>query len=218
MTQTDSRRKIVLRRQDGIAMLTILMLTIILTVIGIAAITTTSLDIWMAGGERLRESSVNMAEACLSSGVQIVQQTLLNAQVPAALTAAGSNPSIPLPLGGAPGANPLELEILGQSNQNSDNADPSISPVAPNAVLTLGGYIVNMDIDRLYARPKPGGALQFASGYEGIGAGAAGGGVEILYKIDCFARTSGTAQSSVQGHISGVYACVASGDTCQRKI
>ena len=39
-----------LKREDGIAMLTVLMLTLILTVIGLAAITSTSLDIKMAGG------------------------------------------------------------------------------------------------------------------------------------------------------------------------
>ena len=58
-------RRAVLGREDGIAMLTVLMLTIILTVIGVAAITTTSLDIKMAGGERLRESTLNAAEACM---------------------------------------------------------------------------------------------------------------------------------------------------------
>ena len=63
-----------LRREDGVAMLTVLMLTIILTVIGIAAITTTSLDMRMAGSERMRENSLSAAEACMSSGVQIIQQ------------------------------------------------------------------------------------------------------------------------------------------------
>src|SRR2546428_2278696 len=67
---------LVLKREDGIAMLTVLMLTLILTVIGLAAITSTSLDIKMAGGERVRESTLNAAEACMSSGVQIIQQTL----------------------------------------------------------------------------------------------------------------------------------------------
>ena len=31
--------------------------------------------------------------------------------------------------------------------------------------------------------PIAGGALEFASGYEGIGAGAAGGGTQVLFKI-----------------------------------
>jgi len=211
-----SERGAVLSRQDGIAMLTVLMLTIILTVIGIAAITTTSLDIKMAGGERLRESSVSAAEACMSSSVQIVQQTLANAAVPSALTAAGTNPSITLPLGTAPGQNPLEAEIMGQSDENTDNADPNAGGT-PNAVLTLSPFAVNIDIDRLYAKPKAGGSLQFGAGYEGTAGGAAGGGVEIYYRIDCYSRnTSGTMR--VAGRISGVYACVATGETCQRKI
>ena len=63
----------VLKREDGIAMLTVLMLTIILTVIGIAAITTTSMDIRMAGGERLREGSVNAAEPGTSTGTSRIR-------------------------------------------------------------------------------------------------------------------------------------------------
>ena len=191
-------------------MLTVLMLTIILTVIGIAAITTTSPDIRMAGGERLREGSVNAAEACMSSAVQIIQQTLQNSAVPATLTGAGSNPVI-LTVG------TLQNEIMGASDANPDSADPNVTGNAPNAVLAISNYTVNMDIDRLYARAKAGGSLQFAGGYEGTAGGAAGGGIEILYRIDCYARTtSGTTPTS--GRITGVYACVATGDTCQRQI
>src|SRR5438132_675733 len=105
-----------LKREDGIAMLTVLMLTLILTVIGLAAITSTSLDIKMAGGERVRESSVNAAEACMSSG------------------------------------------------------------------------------------------------------GAAGGGIEILYRIDCYADSTAGGMAQAAGHIAGVYSCVSTGESCQRKI
>src|SRR5712692_5610952 len=153
-----------LGRQDGIAMLTVLMLTVILTVIGIAAITTTSMDIRMAGGERLREGSVNAAESCMSSAVQIIQQTLQNSSIPSTLTGVGSNPAITV--------NPLQSEIMGASD---DSPDPNVAGNAPNAVLTIAPYTVNMDIDRLYAKPKAGGSLQFAGGYEGTAGGAAGG-------------------------------------------
>lgn len=208
-TRTCVQGGALLGRQDGVAMLTVLMLTIILTVIGIAAITTTSLDIKMAGGERLREGSVNAAESCMSSAVQIIQQTLQSAAVPSALTAAGANPVITV--------SPLQSEIIGSSDGNPDSADPNVSGNAPNAVLTISPYTVNVDIDRLYAKPKAGGSLQFAGGYEGTAGGAAGGGIEILYRVDCYARvTSGSAP--ISGRITGVYACVATGDTCQRQI
>src|SRR2546428_6665369 len=126
----------------------------------------TSLDIKMAGGERVRESSVNAAEACMSSGVKIIQQTPANGAIPATLTGAGANPSITLPLGTAPGQNPLQAEIMGHSDGNSDSADPTVGSTR-NAVLTISNYTVNIDIDRLYAKPKSGSSLQFAAGYQG---------------------------------------------------
>jgi Tfp pilus assembly protein PilX len=221
MTQPFLPRRSKLAGEDGIAMLTVLMLTVILTVIGIAAVTTTTMDIWLAGGERTRETSVNVAEACLSSGVQIIQQTLLNAAIPGVLLTAGNNPSI------SPAPNPLQAEIMGTNNQNADTADPSLASVsgsgyAPNAVLTMpGGYIAFMDIDRLYVQYKVGSAIQFASGYEGLGAGAASGGVEILYRIECYAAnapTGGNQVYQVNTRISAVYSCVVSGESCQRKI
>ena len=197
-------------------MLTVLMLTIILTVIGIAAITTTSMDLRMAGGERVRESSVNAAESCMSSAVQIIQQTLANAAIPSALTAAGANPRITLPLGTTVGTNPLQAEIMGQSDGNADSADPTVASTR-NAVLTISNYTVNMDIDRLYAKPKPGGSLQFAAGYAGTAGGASGGGIEIMYRVDCYAISTGGATPAA-GRITGVYACVTTGESCQRKI
>jgi len=196
----------VLSQEDGIAMLTILMLTIILTVIGIAAITTTSLDIRMAGGERIRESTVNAAEACMSSGVQIIQQTLANGAVPGTLTAAGANPVITVA--------PLESEIMGYPGYlgYADSADPATGGAfAPNAVLTVSNYTVDMDIDRLYAQPISGQPA-------GFGVSAQGAGVQILYRIDCYAISSVGGTTQAAGRVTAVYACVATGQSCQRKI
>ncbi len=203
-----TEQNLVLKREDGIAMLTVLMLTIILTVIGIAAITTTSLDIKMAGGERLRESSVDAAEACMSSGTQIILQTLANGAIPGTLTGAGANPVVTV--------NPLQSEIMGYPGflGYSDSADPTSGAFAPNAVLTVSNYIVNMDIDRLYARPRSGASLAFGAAYAGAGSGAGSGGVEVLYRIDCFA--SATSGAATAAHLSAVYACLVAGTTCQR--
>jgi hypothetical protein len=204
------KKQAILRQEDGIAMLTILMLTVILTVIGIAAITTTTMDLKLAGGERLREGSVNTAEACLSTSVQIIQQTLANSALPASILGL-QTPVI--------WQAPLESEIMGVPGfeQNADTADWQTLPttlIAPNAQIVLGGFTVNIDIDRLFARPKPGSSLAFAAGYEGTGAGAAGGGVEVLYRISCYSFGG----LNTFGQVTGVYACVATGESCQRKI
>jgi Tfp pilus assembly protein PilX len=206
-------KQAILRREDGIAMLTMLMLTVILTVIGIAAITTTTMDLRLAGGERLREVSINSAEACLSSSVQIIQQTLMNSAIPASITGPSPmNPVINAPI-------TLQQEIMGVPGfeQSTDSADinaPAPTVFAPNATLTIGTSTVDIDIDRLFARPKPGSSLAFAAGYEGTGAGAAGGGVEVLYRISCYSRGA----ANTFGQVTGVYACVATGESCQRKI
>lgn len=221
MCGVSSRRIAILERQDGVAMLTVLMLTVILTVIGLAAITTTTLEMKMSGAERMRETTETAAESCVSGGVQVIQQTLANSAIPATLLGGGTNPVITLPLGVGAGQNPLQAEILGQSDQNLDSADPSVVGAFPNAVFTIphpsSTFTVNMDIDRLFIRPKAGGSIQFAAGYEGIGAGAAGGGLEILYRIDCYARTA-SGSGTVNAHVSGIYACVTTGQSCQRKI
>src|SRR5437899_6679945 len=130
-----------LKREDGIAMLTVLMLTLILTVIGLAAITSTSLDIKMAGGERVRESSVDAAEACMSSGVQIIQQTLANGAVPATLTAAGANPSITRSEEHTPEQQPLKPDVSRLLHGKPDSADPTVGSTR-TAVLTISNYTV----------------------------------------------------------------------------
>lgn len=212
-------------REEGIAMLTVLMLTIILTVIGIAAITTTSLDLWMAGGERVRESSVASEEACLSSGVAIIGQVLENAALPAAFTAAGANPVIAGPFGMVSPANPLVDEIMGHFEggltPDPDTADPTATAAicalkrcAPNATLLIPTvanpvYTVNMDIDRLYKRHVVGGPAEFGEGIN----------IEILYRISCYAMiNAGTPSQQTLGSLSAVYVCYMRGpDRCQRQ-
>ena len=216
-------RNLIYRREEGVAMLTVLMLTVILTVIGIAAITTTSLDLWMAGGERMRESTVASEEACLSSGVAIIQQVLENAAIPAQFTAVGANPVIPAI--GAPPLNQLVSKIMGgyEGAADPDTADPALVgtlPYSPNAVLTLPAYRVSMDIDRLYKRHVVGGDAGFAEGIN----------IEILYRITCYAWTptvAGAAKpvptlatdiNAMMGSLSAVYVCYMRGpDRCQRQ-
>jgi Tfp pilus assembly protein PilX len=193
----------VLRREDGIAMLTMLMLTVILTVIGIAAITTTTMDMKSAGGEALRETSTNTAEACLGIGAQIIQHTLTNSAVPASLLV----PSPILTINPIP----LQDEILGVDTfvQFTDTADPQNAAPTPNAILDIAGFDVNMDIDRLFMRAKAGGNLNAHEGNSGSVPT-----VEVLYRINCFSSGGlGTV-----GHVTGVYACSLNKGICQRQI
>ena len=195
-----------LAAEAGLALLTTILLLVAMTVIGIAAMTVTSMGSRMAGFGRTAEAGATAAEACLGTAVKLIQETIDNGTLPAAYRN-DANPPGPVPAGNAA---TLQSEILGQSDNNADAAD-----TAPNTVATVNSYTVNGDIDRLYAAPKAGSAQQFGSGYEGTGAGAAAGGIDIFYRIDCSATNAAT---DTRGRITAVYACTVTGETCQRKI
>jgi len=208
------KRKRVAGNQDGVVMLTTLLVMVILAIIGIASITVSTMENRMAGFLRTGESAVIAAESCLNVGVNVIQQTIDFGTIPATFwevpTPAGpagpiKNANVPI----------LQGEIMGQSNNNPDVATVAANIWVPNPTSTLGSFVVQGDIDRLYAVPKAGSAMQFGAGYEGTGGGAAGGGVDILYKIDCRSTNAATGTTA---RVTGIYACTATGESCQRKI
>ena len=60
--------------QQGIAMLSILMLMLILTVLGIGAMTITGIENRVAGFASSMEASSAAADACIATGVKVIQQ------------------------------------------------------------------------------------------------------------------------------------------------
>lgn len=192
--------------QNGLALLTVMLLMLIMTVIGIGAITVTGLENRMAGYLRTGEAAASAAESCLGTGVNVIQQTIDQGSLPAAFLD-NAAPAGPVPQANGP---TLNQEIMGQSDNNAD-----VASVVPNTVATMNTFTVRGDIDRLYAKAKAGGSLQFAAGYEGTAGGAAGGGIDIFYRLNCVASNVATGTSS---RIVGVYACTATGESCQKKI
>ena len=193
--------------ERGVVLLTAMLILIILAVIGIASITVTGLESRVAGFNRTGTVAVGAAESCVTTGVKVVQQTIENAKLLDAYLDSASPPG-PVP---AAQQTPLEDEIMGRS----DNKTDTVTDAVTNMIQTVNSYTVKGDIDRLYAQPKAGGSLQFAGGYEGTAGGSAGGGVDILYRIDC---ASTNAATNAGGHVSAVYSCTATGESCQKKI
>ncbi len=177
--------------QDGLALLTVLMLIVILTVLGIASMTVSGLGSRMAGFGRTTETAAGAAEACLGTAVKIIQDTMLNGPIPPTYS------PDPIP---ASNVATLQGEIYRQSDNNPD------SPlVAPNTQVTIGTFTVNGDIDRLYAVPKSGCNLGFGEANCN----------DTLFRIDCIASNAATAASS---RITAVYACLPNvGESCQRR-
>lgn len=197
----------VMHNERGVAMMTVVLIMLMMTVLGLSALTVTGMENRMAGFAMRTESATTAAESCVGTSVNIIQQTIDQGALPAAFLASAT------PVGPVPVSNStvLNQEILGQSDRNPDS--PTGTGAAPNLVLTVNNYTVNGDIDRLYAKAKSGSGMQMFAAHDGIGAGTPSGGIDIYYRLDCVATNAATGTTA---RVSAVYACTASGDSCQK--
>jgi len=188
--------------QGGVALLTVMIIALIMTILGIAAITVSGLETRMSGFVRTKEVVSTAAESCEGTAVNIIQQTLYYGLIqPAFLDNA-------VPPGPIPASNSATVfsEISGQPlpsppapvNTIAENYN-DIATGVPNLQLTnIPGYRVQGDIDRMYKHLKEGqGDLK-----------------EIVYRITCVATNVATGSAST---VTSVYKCTV-GDTCMKQI
>lgn len=214
MTETQTKWS----REEGVAMLSIMLLLILISALGIAATTLTGIENRVAGFASTMESSSAAAEACVATGVKVIQQVL-------DVSNGGSLPTTLLsdqtPVGPVPSTNKtqLELEIMGDAAAVLDVPigppfPPGVTAAIPNLLQTVGSYSVVGDIDRLFLKPRAGSGQQFASAYDGTAVGGGSGGMDIYYRVDCAATNVATGMSS---RIAAVYSCLYN-EGCTRKL
>jgi len=200
--------------ERGIALLTVMLLLLILTVLGVAAITTTSLEIRMAGYSSSTEGAAAAAESCAGTGVNVIAQTLSLGAVPTQYVVGGAGATSPVVPANAENAatNPPSLtqEILSQADNNVDT--PTGALAKPDLSFIVGPYAVAGDIDHMYNTQQTGSGQQFSGGYGGLGTGA--GGTQLIYRIDCQATNVATGTTN---HIQAVYACLQAPGGCQKR-
>jgi len=173
--------KLLIMNQDGekgAVLLVTMMILLILTLLGVAAITTTTSEIRIAGNSRFQNMVFYGADGGGRAYVPILKtaiQTRTLATVPPVV-----DPN-------------LMNEIMGLM-PNDGATDDAVS--APDLSLTSGAVTVGVDIDRIKERFLAGGATEFAGGYEGIGAASVSGGIGIYYKMDSVGQI-GRSQSQV---------------------
>jgi len=209
----------VVETEQGMAMLTVVMVMLMLTVLGIAAITVSGFENNMAGLQRTMEASANAAESCLGTGANVILQTLLpenGAQIPTSGTNNLVEPAGPVV---STNNNPTLLgnEIMGNPENNIDVAKgigPTGLAARPNLHMSVGAYDVVGDIDRLYVKLRAGSGQQQFAAYDGTGVGAGSSGSDVYYRVTCIATNTATGTES---RISALYACALTGDGCQKQ-
>lgn len=176
--------------QRGAILITMLLLMVIVTLLGVIAINTSTIDIQITGHSKRAALALQGAEAGIDLSIPIIESTLSMGQLSTSTAMVSTTITFPtFPDGSVPTAGlnttsapNLGTEITGGANYPNDNDSPTLN--TDLSITNLNGVGVNVDIDRFYSYALPGGSIEFAAGYEGVGAGAGGGGVGILYGID----------------------------------
>jgi Tfp pilus assembly protein PilX len=194
------------RDERGISLTAVMMITLMMGLLGVAALTMTGLENSMAGAIRMVEEGTSAAESCIGTGVNVIQQSIDGGTVPASLLN-GAVPPGPVP---AANAALLGQEINGISANNPDVAVGAGNN--PNLVMNVNNYVVNGDVDFQFRRQKSGGTSSIAAGYEGTGSGASS--VDMFYRVDCTAANAATGATS---RVIAVYDCLAAADGCTRR-
>jgi hypothetical protein len=201
--------------EHGLAFLSVMMILLMMTVLGVGALTVTGLENRLAGFASSLEASSAAAESCVAIGVKVIQQTLDSPQGAATIPTALLNNQTPP--GPVPQSNVAQLqsEIEGGSSFIPDvpigPPYPSgITAAVPNLVLTVGAYSVVGDIDFLYRKRRPGSPSAGSFNYHQPG--GTGAGVDLYYRVDCVATNTATGLSS---RVAAVYSCLLT-EGCQR--
>jgi len=208
--------------EEGFVLVTGLMILLVLTLLGLSATTNTSIELQIAGNDRLHKQTLYQAEGGAIMGTEILEQ---NFNCTTGFARTGGNPWADLE-GTIRAFERATARTLPPSAPDNDiafwqNFDiPAIYD--PNDPLHYVGRTQEADVaynfsgvanvdpnndgDPSDAPPEtgylyiagetmmlPGGALQMAAGYEGKGKGAAGGGVAKI--MDIFSQYRGALNS-----------------------
>jgi hypothetical protein len=169
-----------LRNERGSALIVALLMLVVLTLIGISASTTTTFELQISGNDKLYKMAFYQAEGGTEASSELIEQNIEERDWTAtALTARGDIGIICIEdgLGNCINRDHYLNADIGTSVPSDTNRHAVISanPPAggPHTNILMGGD----------PSLSTGSAVLMASGYEGMGKGAGGGGIWIIYDV-----------------------------------
>ncbi len=148
-----------IKQDKGYVLVTSLLMLLVLTIIGIAAIETSTFENTLSGNIRLRETNLATADAGSEISTAIIERAVRE-QDTKGFTDLINDPNI--------------ATELRSSSFSSDSNDVGFD---------TGTQTVSVDIDKMYTKWIGGTAMEFASGYEGIGKSGSSG-FYAFYRIN----------------------------------
>ena len=164
---------ILLKNEDGTVLVVALIMMVMLTVIGISASTTSTIEIRIAGNEKFHKMAFYAADGGTEAGAELLEQSIEDR-------------------GWSDGSTVGSANIL-NGDFWANLAEPASDDVQiPN----LGSGQVNLRFDHVTDLSSSG-AIQLIAGYEGKGKGAAGSGAHLVHNIRSRAVGVANAESRI---------------------
>ncbi len=163
--------------EKGVALIVGTLLLLVATAVGVIALSTSNTNVMISGNQRLSEVNFAAADSGVSVSIPVIKTAISERDIKNS-----DYPNITVDDSDSDPANdsPDFVDELVGTPVNADTASKT-----PDLSFLLNDTTVNVDVDYLYRGYAKGSAIEFASGYEGIGKGAGGkGSVEVYYAIN----------------------------------
>jgi len=202
-----------MHNEDGFVLVTCLMILVVLTLLGIAATTNTSLELQIAGNDRVHKETFYSAEAGAILGSELLEQ---NFNCVIGFSPTGNEAGVPIAdIEGQIRVYSRDLDRINPGTlndmafwRNLDFTLPNLDPADPgfympninerDAAYPVQNLASGQEVNNLYIAGQtqmlPGGALQMAAGYEGLGHGGASGGIAKI--MDIYSEFQGVLNSN----------------------
>jgi len=161
--------------QEGSALVIALMVMVLLTLLGLGITRTTDTDVDVSKNDTFHRAAFYHADSGVFTVPKVISQLIDD----------GAETSISgITYLGSTGT--FYREIMGYDAHDTDK----------DIRFRLGGYNVDVDVNRTGRKNLAGGGVEFASGAEGVGVGSAGG-VAVYYDLDSLGAGPSGSQSEV---------------------
>lgn len=175
------------KSEEGFVLVTALMMLVALSLLGLATITTSTVELKIAGNDRLHKESFYQADGGTETGSVLAYENAL------CINSGGFTE------GRTPGE--ADIGFIKVTNMIFADPDQGTTALPDDATRDAVFYSVLNDDTQPHTNftvngiteNTPGSGLQMISGYRGLGRGSAGGGTHIRYAVN--AQRSGPRQS-----------------------
>jgi len=163
------------KQEEGSALVIALMIMVLLTLLGLGVTRTTDTDVDVSRNDMFHRIAFYHADSGVFTIPKVISQCIQHGSevTISGITYLGT-------------AGTFFREIMGYDTHDTDK----------DVRFTIGGYNVDVDVNRTGQKNLAGGGVEFASGAEGIGVGSAGG-VGVFYKLNSLGTGPSGSQSEV---------------------